>query len=241
MRKNLYHHFSSLASTNTLAVKMAEQGAEHGTVIHADRQTGGKGRGGRQFESPPGGLYFSVILRPELDLAVFPLLTLGAGTCLCTTLREIASVPVLVKWPNDLYLHERKLGGILTESGPIRRGRVDFVVIGAGVNVSTASGQFSRELRQKSISLADVAVCCPSIEDLLPLLVNGVYRAAQRLEEEKEQLLTEWRAVDYLHDRELRYVRHEDENEEEIAATGIGLAEDGQYIILDSCGTEHRV
>ncbi|MCI5208516.1 MAG: hypothetical protein D3910_06930, partial [Candidatus Electrothrix sp. ATG2] len=66
--QHLYHHVSSIDSTITLAVKMAEQGAEHGTVIHADRQTGGKGRGGRRFNSPVGGLYFSLILRPDLDV-----------------------------------------------------------------------------------------------------------------------------------------------------------------------------
>ena len=160
MRKQerLYHHFLSLESTNTLAVSMAEQGAEHGTVIHADRQTGGRGRGGRQFESPAGGLYFSLILRPELDVSVLPLITLAAGTCLCTSIREIAAVPVMMKWPNDLYLYERKLAGILTESGHIRRGRADFVVIGVGLNVTTMPEQFSLELRRKSISLAACSI-----------------------------------------------------------------------------------
>lgn len=232
-----YHHFPILDSTNTLAVKMAEQGAEHGTIIHADRQTGGKGRGGRQFESPAGGLYFSLILRPELEPADLPLITLAAGICLCLSIREAISAPVMMKWPNDLYLHERKLGGILTESGPIRCGRTDFLVLGAGLNLTTKPEQFSPELRRKSISLAHVSADIPQAEKLLPLLVNALHRAAQRLAEDKEQLLADWRTFDYLQGRKLRYVRHE----EEIAATGIGLAEDGQYIILDAQGLEHRV
>jgi BirA family biotin operon repressor/biotin-[acetyl-CoA-carboxylase] ligase len=243
MEKHLYHHFPSLDSTNTLAVNMAEQGAEHGTVIHADRQINGRGRGGRQFESPSGGLYFSLILRPELDLADLPLITLAAGTCLCACLRETAAVSVMMKWPNDLYLHERKLAGILTESGPIRKGRADFIVIGVGLNVTTMPEQFSPELRRKSISLAanfaDTAgtASCPQAATLLPLLVNALHRAEQRLVEEKEPLLAEWRTFDYLQGRRLHYVRQE----KEIPATGIGLAEDGQYIILDDQGNEHRV
>jgi BirA family biotin operon repressor/biotin-[acetyl-CoA-carboxylase] ligase len=239
MLEHLYHYFPTIDSTNTLAVNMAEQGAEQGTVVHADRQTGGRGRGGRQFESPAGGLYFSLILRPELDLADLPLITLAAGTSLCASIREAASVPVMMKWPNDLYLHERKLAGILTESGPIRGGQADFVVIGVGLNVTTTPEQFSLELRRKSISLA----ACPQVGMevdiliLLPLLVKALHRASQRLTEDKEQLLAEWRAFDYLRGRPLHYVRHD----KEIPATGIGLAEDGQYIILDCQGIEHRV
>lgn len=237
MQEYLYHHFSVLDSTNTLALAMAEQGAEHGTVIHADRQSGGRGRGGRKFASPGGGLYFSLILRPELDLVDLPLLTLAAGTGLCLRLREALAVPVVMKWPNDLYMHERKLAGILTESGPIRGGRAEFVVIGVGINVSTPPELFPQELRQKSISLLHVAEHCPSIADLLPLLVNGMQQAAQRLADAKEDLLAHWRTFDYLKGRALRYLQHE----EEIPATGIGLAPDGQYIIVDTHGLEHRV
>ncbi len=239
-KEQLYYHFSSIASSNTVAVDMAKQGAEHGTVVHADSQTGGKGRGGRRFESPAGGLYFSLILRPELELAVLPLITLAAGTSLCSTLRAKASVPVMMKWPNDLYLHDRKLAGILTESGPLRsahNGRADFVVVGVGLNVTTTPEQFSPELRQTSISLASVSESCPQTESLLPVLVKALLRACQQLGQDKEALLAEWRTFDYLQGRPLHYIRHK----EGIQATGIGLAEDGQYIILDSQGIEHRV
>ncbi len=239
-REELYYHFSSIASTNTVAVNMAEQGAEHGTVIHADSQTSGKGRGGRRFESPAGGLYFSLILRPELELKDLPLITLAAGTSLCSTLREKVSVPVMMKWPNDLYLHDRKLAGILTESGPVRcasNGRADFVVIGVGINMTTAPEQFPTELRQTCIALANVAESCPREEILLPQLVNALLRACQQLGQDKKALLAEWRTFDYLQGRSLRYLCHETE----LQATGIGLAEDGQYIILDSQGIKHRV
>ena len=238
--KHLYHHFPSLDSTNTVAVSMAEQGAEHGTVIHADRQTGGKGRGGRRFESPAGGLYFSLILRPKLEPADLPLITLAAGVCLCTCIREVTSLPVQVKWPNDLYLHERKLAGILTESGPIcsgYNGGVNFVVIGVGMNVTTKPEQFSPKLRQTCISLASVATNCPSAQKILTLLVNAILRACQQPGHDKEALLAEWRSFDYLQGKQLCYLGHD----KEIQATGIGLAENGQYIILDDQGKEHRV
>jgi BirA family biotin operon repressor/biotin-[acetyl-CoA-carboxylase] ligase len=236
-KEELYYHFSSIASTNTVAVDMAGQGAEHGTVIHADRQTGGKGRGGRRFESPPGGLYFSLILRPKLELADLPLITLAAGTALCSCLREEVATPVMMKWPNDLYLHDRKLAGILTESGAIRSGQADFVVIGVGINVTTRPEQFSSELRQSCISLATVSDVSPSKKKLLPVLVNALLRTCQQLEQDKKALLAEWRTYDYLQGRPLLYQQHDKETQ----ATGVGLAEDGQYIIFDSQGIKRRV
>jgi biotin-(acetyl-CoA carboxylase) ligase len=75
------------------------------------------------------------------------------------------------------------------------------------------------------------------VDALLPLFVKALHKASQRLAEDKEQLLAQWRTFDYLRGRQLHYVRHE----KEIPATGIGLAEDGQYIILDDQEVEHRV
>jgi BirA family biotin operon repressor/biotin-[acetyl-CoA-carboxylase] ligase len=116
------HHFAIVDSTNSIALDLARQGAAQGTVVHADQQTGGRGRNGRQFCSPPGGLYFSVILRPELELVDFPLLTLAAGVGLCRGISKTTGVQLQLKWPNDLYFADKKLGGILTESGPLRAG-----------------------------------------------------------------------------------------------------------------------
>jgi BirA family biotin operon repressor/biotin-[acetyl-CoA-carboxylase] ligase len=238
LHHHLYHRFPTIDSTNTLAVKMAQQGAEHGTVIHADCQTGGRGRADRKFVSPVGGLYFSLILRPEISICDLSLITLAVGTGLCAGLRKAVDVQVRMKWPNDLYLNERKLAGILTESGPLRHDdRAEFVVVGVGINVTTAPDRFPPELRKKNISLAAVAACCPEMDKLLHLLVADLLDAVRRLGEDKDSLLAEWRNFDYLQGRRLDYVRHD----EVIPATGIGLADDGQYIILDRQGLEHRV
>ncbi|MCI5188247.1 MAG: hypothetical protein D3905_00330, partial [Candidatus Electrothrix sp. AS4_5] len=144
---------------------------------------------------------------------------------------------------------DRKLGGILTESGPLRlgsrggTGQADFVVIGVGINMTTRPEQFSPALRQTCIALASASDLCPTspactkIEEMLPLLVNALLTASQRLAKDREALLAEWRTFDYLQGKQLCYLWHE----KEIPATGIGLAEDGQYIILDCHGVEHRV
>jgi BirA family biotin operon repressor/biotin-[acetyl-CoA-carboxylase] ligase len=227
------HHFPALGSTSSHALDLARQGAAQGTVVLADRQSGGRGRNGRQFCSPPGGLYFSLILRPELEPAELPLLTLAAGVGLAHGLRQMTGVQPLLKWPNDLYLEDRKLGGILTESGPLRAGLPEFVVVGVGINVAPLPEDFPAELRGKVISLAEAGAAAVSPAGLLPGLVEELLAAAERLKTDKTALLAEWRQRDYLLGRPLEYGT--------ISAVGAGLAEDGRYVVIDRSGCEHRV
>ena len=235
----MIHHFTTVDSTNTLAVQMAAQGACHGTVIHADRQSGGRGRGGREFLSPVGGLYFSLIIKPELQIHDLPLITLAAGVGLCTGIKQETGVAVQLKWPNDLYSNDRKLGGVLTESGPIKSGAVpEFLVIGAGVNVNTDPDQFPSSLRRKVISLYHHAAGSPDdVETLLETLVSAMLDAVQRLAANREGLLADWRALDYLQGRMLEYAGHDGV----VPATGVGLAGDGRYVIRDHNGVEHSI
>jgi len=130
------HHFTTVESTNTLALRMAEKGAGHGTVIYADRQTGGRGRGGREFFSPDGGLFFSLILQPELKNQDLPLVTLAAGVGMCRAIRAMSTVDVRLKWPNDLYIEERKIGGMITNV------LHNTLVCGVGLNLQQPDDTF---------------------------------------------------------------------------------------------------
>jgi len=234
----LIHHFKTVDSTNTVAMRMAAQGACHGTVIHADRQTGGRGRAERQFVSPKGGLYFSLILRPELELQYLPLVTLAAGVGLCNGIKNAVDVKVQLKWPNDLYLDGRKLGGILTESGPFHSGSgPEFVIVGAGINVSTDLQQFPSSLRTRVISLYHGRECVFGVDPLLKSVVDAMLLSVQRLVVDREKLLADWRALDYLQGKDLEY----DSGEGITTAIGIGLAPDGRYVIRDRAGVEHSI
>lgn len=234
----MIHHFTTVDSTNTLAVQMAVEGACHGTVIHADQQSGGRGRGGREFLSPAGGLYFSLIIKPELELHDLPLITLAAGVGLCNGIRQATGVVVGLKWPNDLYLNDRKLGGILTESGPIRSGTgPEFLVVGVGINVKTDLAHFPSSLRRKVISLYHVRDSGEDIDALLNSVVQAILFSVRTLTVDRDGLLAEWRALDYLQGRVLEYVGHGGV----IPATGVCLAHDGQYVIRDHNGVEHSI
>ena len=234
----MIHHFSALDSTNTMAVQMAEQGAEHGTIIHADRQTGGRGRAGRSFISPVGGLYFSLILRPKLDVTDIPLIPLAGGVGICEGLAAAVDVDTSLKWPNDLYLMDKKLGGILTESGRFLPGTgPEYIVIGVGVNVQTSLDQFPSSLRGRVISLYHQNGSGAGADALVQPLADGILSAVRRLADNREQLLDHWRKRDYLMNRELAYAG----TGSIVRATGKGLASDGRYRVMDASGIEHRV
>jgi BirA family biotin operon repressor/biotin-[acetyl-CoA-carboxylase] ligase len=146
------HALDRVDSTNTVAFKLAQDGALHGEVVVAEEQTDGKGRRGRKWSSPRGkNLYFSVILRPELPPARASELTLVAAVALAETLRD-AGVKAEIKWPNDVQVAGKKIAGILTELSADTE-KVHFVIVGVGVNLNSEPGDFPADLRDVATSL----------------------------------------------------------------------------------------
>ncbi len=139
-------------STSTVAMKLGRQSAEHGTVVLAERQTGGRGRRGRSWESPPGkNLYLSLLLRPQLPPSRAPEFTLVAAVAACETMLEFGC-SAKVKWPNDVTIAGKKAVGILSEMSAGAEG-VEFVVIGIGVDVNMSVEDFPEELRPIASSI----------------------------------------------------------------------------------------
>jgi BirA family biotin operon repressor/biotin-[acetyl-CoA-carboxylase] ligase len=133
--KKIYY-FESLPSTMDEAMKLGIDNAPAGTLIIAESQTKGKGRLGRAWFSPKyKGIYFSLILRPKLSPDKAPILTLLAAVASCEAVKEITGLSVQIKWPNDLILNHKKLGGILTELNA-EMDEINFIVIGLGLNVN---------------------------------------------------------------------------------------------------------
>jgi BirA family biotin operon repressor/biotin-[acetyl-CoA-carboxylase] ligase len=149
----IVHEFQQIPSTNDEAMKLANQGAREGEVVIADQQTAGKGRMGRSWYSPPGrNLYLSVILRPPSVPHDAPRLTLVAGAACCEALSQLTNRKIKLKWPNDLLFKQRKLGGILS-AAEITAKKVQFVVVGIGINVQIRQEEFPPELQQTATSL----------------------------------------------------------------------------------------
>jgi BirA family biotin operon repressor/biotin-[acetyl-CoA-carboxylase] ligase len=132
-------HYDSVGSTNDEAVRLAQEGAPHGTVVHADEQTVGRGRLSRRWSSPPGNLYLSVILRLNLPAArnveIGFIAALAVADAIETMLPK--QERATLKWPNDVLVHDGKISGILVEQAD------DALILGIGVNVLEAPGSVS--------------------------------------------------------------------------------------------------
>lgn len=132
------HHFFKVDSTNNVALRLGQEGEPHGAVLVAEEQTAGRGRAGRSWHSEKtSGIYVSVLLRPAIPPAQAPLITLLAGLAAREAVVEQAGLRADLRWPNDLLLGEKKFGGILTEMHA-EPDRINFVIVGLGINVNHA-------------------------------------------------------------------------------------------------------
>ena len=153
MEQPMLYRYETVDSTNTVCKTLAQQGAEDGTAVIAARQTAGRGRMGRGFESPAGlGLYLSMLWRPVASPEGLLPLTAMVSASAALAIRRVTGADVRIKWPNDLVLNGKKLVGILTEVS-LADGGVDYVVVGIGVNLRQRPDDFSPEVARIATSL----------------------------------------------------------------------------------------
>ncbi len=175
---NGIHVFQSISSTNLVAKRLAESGAETGTLVLADRQTAGRGRHGRRWESPAGvGLWFSLVLRPQRRDDRWHLLPMLLSELVARSLIRQFHRPFHVKWPNDVIADGKKLCGILCESSS-DGGRMEYMVAGIGLNVRQTPDDFPAEFRDTAASLRMVL---HQDIDRTEVLVQLLYDVSQRL------------------------------------------------------------
>lgn len=165
-------------STNQTVKDWGAQGQGEGAVLIARRQTAGRGRQGRRFYSPDGsGIYFSLLLRPPLPGDKALRITAAAAVAVAQTLGPNAQI----KWVNDVFLHGRKVCGILTESG-CSGSRLDYAVLGIGLNLTVPSGGFPPELRGIAGGIFEQPPDADTVADLLARFFDRFYELYQDLE-----------------------------------------------------------
>ncbi len=145
--------FQETTSTNDVIDKLARDGVQEGVVVFAESQSQGRGRLGRKWMSPPRrGLWFSVLLRPDLRPQEATRLTVASGTALRRAIESQTGLEAEIKWPNDILVHGKKVAGILTEL-TAELDHIKYVGVGVGVNVNLNPGDFPVELRKVATSL----------------------------------------------------------------------------------------
>lgn len=148
------YQYNLIDSTNLQAKRLGAEGAPHGSLVVADRQTSGRGRRGRMWESDKeGNLYFSLLLKPDFPVQKASMLTLVMAMAVLEAGEAVCGVRLGIKWPNDIVADGKKAAGILTELSLIPEGGYQ-VIIGVGINV--ASQEFSEEISHKATSLEEI-------------------------------------------------------------------------------------
>jgi BirA family biotin operon repressor/biotin-[acetyl-CoA-carboxylase] ligase len=147
--------YETLESTNrTAKLLAADAAAPHGTLVVAGQQTEGRGRLGRRFESPPGGVYLTLLLRPALAAPQALAVTGSAAVAVCRAVEALCGLSLSIKWVNDLFYGGKKVGGILTElAAEVDTGAVEWIAVGIGVNLAVPESAFPPELSRIAGSL----------------------------------------------------------------------------------------
>jgi BirA family biotin operon repressor/biotin-[acetyl-CoA-carboxylase] ligase len=230
------HHYETLNSTNDLAKELAARGAPEGTVVVAEAQTGGRGRLGREWDSPPGaGLYVSLVLRPMLPPLELPQITLTTAVAVVRAIRRVAGVAPGIKWPNDLLLNGKKLGGILTEM-ETESDRIRHVVVGVGVNVNNPG--FPPELAATATSLTLALGGSFSRVQLLQAWLEEFEELYDRfLNQGFTEILEEWKRFTVTLGRPAT-VR---QGPREISGQALDVAADGALLLRTASGEIVRV
>ena len=229
-------YYEQLDSTNTKVSELAAQGAEHGTVVVATRQTAGKGRRGREWESSGDNIYMSMLLKPDFETEKAPMLTLVMAYSVAKVLGANGFSDIQIKWPNDLILSGKKVCGILTEMH-LQGTTIHHVVIGVGINVN--GQEFSTELMNKATSLY---IECGKRLDKEKLIVDIVDTFMKEYDHFVEVgnlgfLQEEYNAMLVNREKEVRVL----EPENEYTAYAQGINQMGELEVRLPDGTERTV
>ncbi len=225
-------------STNLQACRLGDAGEEEGLVVVADRQTAGKGRMGRSWESPAGvNLYASILLRPPLLPFEAPRLTFLSAVAVCRAIQATSPLQPTVKWPNDVLIEGAKVAGLLNEMSA-ETDRVNYVVLGIGVNLNMTAAQFPGDLRYPATSLA-IATGRPVARlAFTRALLREIDRLYQTfLDFGSAPILEEWTGLCDMTGRPVQV----DCGSSTITGTMAGLAEDGALLVRTAAGKMESV
>ena len=233
--------FDEIDSTNTYARQIALEGAEDGTVIVANCQTGGRGRMGRSFQSPRNkGIYLTALLRPTVPIERLMTVTALAGVAVCDAVEQVCGVRPGLKWPNDPVIGKKKLCGILTElSMEAETGTLQSLALGIGLNVHQQPEDFSPDVAEMATSLDEVlgySVSRPALAAAEIEALDRLYKALQQ--GELSSYLEAFRRDCVNLGKQVQTVQRDGSRE---VVTAVGIDEDFGLIVRDASGSERVI
>ncbi len=197
---SLVKYFESVGSTNDVAYDCADHGEAEGTVIIADEQKAGRGRLNRLWSSARyRGIYASIILRPEISVVFASRFTILASVSAARSIWDVCRIRAQVKWPNDIMIGDKKVGGILAELKVLEQS-IKFAIVGIGINVNHLEADFPVDIRSIATSLLMETEHVVAREDLLIHLLTHMDALYQKvLNDDFSPILDEWKSLSPSH------------------------------------------
>ena len=220
------HYFQEIGSTMDAARELTKRGAGEGTIVIAEAQTHGRGRLSREWLSPEGGIYFTLILRPKISPAYASRINLMAAVAVAATIRKLFGLKAELKWPNDVLIEGRKVCGILAEMDA-ETDVINFVNLGIGINANTSVPRFEK----MATSLKDALGKEISRKEFLSALLLEIKRRQALLME--EDLLEEWKKLSVTLNKDVKVIAPG----EVIVGRAIDVDTTGALIIRDMNGS----
>jgi BirA family biotin operon repressor/biotin-[acetyl-CoA-carboxylase] ligase len=231
------HHFTEVTSTNDIAKKFVTMKAREGTVVIADTQTSGKGRLGRGWLSPKGGIWFSIILRPEVKAKDTFKMTFLTAVAIAKTIKKMFKLNAEIEWPNDVLINGKKVCGILTETS-IRGDAVDSVIVGVGINVNVDINFFPKDLKKTVTTLAAEVNSEVDREKFLSKLLTELEVYYKMFKENRfDSILEEWKQLNRFFGANAEVVSFD----EKITGQAVNVDQNGALVIRLADGTTRKV
>ncbi|OFW53318.1 MAG: biotin--[acetyl-CoA-carboxylase] ligase [Actinobacteria bacterium RBG_13_35_12] len=232
--KEIYY-FPELKSTNIMAKEKALHRAEEineGTLIIAERQSAGKGRLGREWFSPAGGIWLSIILYPQLPPSYIPRITLMTAVAVVKAIKMCTQIESQIKWPNDILINEKKVCGILTEMSA-ELDIINWVVVGIGINVNIEHREFPEDIHENTISLKEVLGKVVLRVKLVQIFLQEFEKYYESLKRrEFSSILKEWKLYSHTLGRKIRV----DMGERIVTGEAVNINEEGALILKKENG-----
>ncbi|MGQ0605877.1 MAG: biotin--[acetyl-CoA-carboxylase] ligase [Candidatus Nitrosotenuis sp.] len=189
------YYFDSVDSTQNFATGIAKNQSEFGAVIIAESQTVGKGRLGRQWISPKGGIWLSVILQPSFDVSKITIIPFGVAVALANAIEKSLTIKTELKWPNDLTVNGKKVAGIIIDAS-IESTRIESIIIGIGINFKINPKEIKNKIKQKgNFYGVDTLIKKDNIKPvkLVRTFLEELETSMANLEDNKTQsIITQW-------------------------------------------------
>ena len=235
-KRVIYHE--ELSSTQDAADKLARSGAEEGLVVIAGKQIQGRGRKGRRWLSPSGGgVYLSIILRPPLSPVNVVQIPMVAGIAVATAIRKTTQLQAKIKWPNDIYIGRKKVAGILTEIN-CEMDRVNYIILGIGINVNTKIASLSKEVQGIATSLIDELDKNVSRVNLIRQFLTEFEKAyLLYVKRGLKPILLKWKTLNNTLGSRVRIY----DSDTEISGKAIDLDSEGFLLVKDDAGSVHKI